>query len=60
MLTELKACYSPQDLIFTITLFILVLFTVGAFIVLMSHALRGVLGEVQYLKERKQKDINTP
>ena len=60
MLSDLKACYSPQDLIFTITLFILVLFTVGAFIVLMSHALRGVLGEVQYLKERKQKDINTP
>ena len=60
MLTELKACYSPQDLIFIITLFILILFAVGAFIVLMSHALRGALGEVRDIKQRKQNDINTP
>lgn len=60
MLSDLKACYSPQDLIFVITLFILVLFAVGAFIVLMTNALRGALGEVRDIKQRKLNDINTP
>lgn len=54
MLTELKACYSPQDLIFIVSLFILTMVSIGAFFVLVAHAIRGALDEVKYIKSRKQ------
>ena len=54
MLTELKACYSPQDLIFVVSLFILSMMTIGAFFVLMSHAIKAALYEVKDIKDRKR------
>lgn len=54
MLTELKACYSPQDLIFIVSLFILAMVSIGAFIVLMVHAIKGVFNEVKDIKNSKQ------
>ena len=53
MLTDLKACYSPQDLIFVVSLFILAMSTVGAFSVLMTHAIRGAIDEVRNIKKDK-------
>jgi hypothetical protein len=53
MLTELKACYSPQDLIFVVSLFVLTMTSIGAFVVLMTHAIKGALEEVRDIKERK-------
>ena len=54
MLTELKACYSPQDLIFIVSLFILTIISVSAFIVLLIHAFRGAISEVRNIKAHKQ------
>ena len=54
MLTEIKACYSPHDLIFVVTLFILTMFSIGAFFVLMMHAIRGALDEVRIIKSRRE------
>ena len=59
MLTELKACYSPQDLIFIVSLFILTMISIGAFFVLMTHAVKGALDEARDIKERKKQSINT-
>jgi hypothetical protein len=56
MLTELKACYSPQDLIFIVSLFVLVMVSVGAFVVLMAHAIRGAIFEVKDIKERRKQE----
>ncbi|MEY4333023.1 MAG: hypothetical protein RLZZ196_1761 [Bacteroidota bacterium] len=56
MLTELKACYSPQDLIFIIALFVLAMTSVGAFVVLITHAFKGVIGEVKDIKERNKQE----
>ena len=53
MLTELKACYTPQDLIFIVSLFILVIVAVGSFMVLMTHAIKGALEEVRDIKDRR-------
>ena len=53
MLTDLKACYSPQDLIFVVSLFILAMSTIGAFSVLMTHAIRGAIDEVRNIKKDK-------
>ena len=54
MLTELKACYSPQDLIFIVSLFILTIIAVSAFIVLIVHAFKGAISEVRNIKSYKQ------
>ena len=56
MLTELKACYSPQDLIFIVSLFILVMISVGAFVLLMSHAVKNAVYEVRDIKERRKQE----
>lgn len=56
MLTELKACYSPQDLIFIVALFVLTMVSIGAFIVLMAHAIRGTIYEVKDIKERRRQE----
>jgi hypothetical protein len=56
MLTDLKACYSPHDLIFIVSLFIMCMFSIGAFILLMIHAVRGVIGEVRDIKERRNQE----
>ena len=56
MLTELKACYSPQDLIFIVSLFILVMVSVGAFALLMSHAVRNAVYEVRDIKDRRRQE----
>ena len=56
MLTDLKACYSPQDLIFIVSLFIMVMISIAAFVVLMSHAIRGAIGEVRDIKERRKQE----
>ena len=53
MLTELKACYTPHDLIFVVALFILTMMSMGAFVVLMTHAIKGALEEVRINKDRK-------
>ena len=52
MFLDLKACYSPSDLVFVVSLFILVLFASGAFVILMSHLIKGVLGEVRHYKDK--------
>ena len=54
MLTELKACYSPQDLIFIVSFFILTMVAIGAFLVLMVQAFKGVIVEARDLKSRRQ------
>lgn len=56
MLTDLKACYSPQDLIFIVSLFIMVMISIAAFVVLMSHAIRGAIGEVRDIKDRRRQE----
>jgi hypothetical protein len=56
MLTEIKACYSPHDLIFITSLFILVAMAIGAFSILMIHTIKGALEEVKHFKNR---DKNT-
>ena len=56
MLTELKACYSPQDLIFIVALFVLTMTSIGAFIVLMAHAIRGTIYEVKDIKDRRKQE----
>lgn len=53
MLTELKACYSPQDMIFVISLFIMLLVSVGSFAVLMAYGIRGALQEVRSIKSKQ-------
>lgn len=53
-----QACYSPADIIFIVSLFILVMFSVGAFIVLMFNLIKSVFDEVEDLKKNK-KVINT-
>ncbi len=53
MLTDLKACYSPQDLIFIVSLFIMTMVSIGAFVVLMTHAIRGAINEVKDIKDRR-------
>ena len=54
MLTDLKACYSPQDLVFIVALFALTMMSVGAFLVLTAHAIRGALDEVKILKSKNE------
>ena len=56
MLTELKACYSPQDLIFIVALFVLTMVSIGAFLVLTAHAVRGALSEVRDIKDRRKQE----
>lgn len=56
MLTDLKACYSPQDLIFVVSLFIMTMISIAAFVVLMAHAVRGVIGEVNDIKDRRNRE----
>ena len=56
MLTELKACYSPQDLIFIVSLFILTIISAAAFVVLMTHAIKGALLEVKDIKQRHKQE----
>lgn len=53
MLIDLKACYSPQDLIFIVSLFIMTMISIAAFVVLMSHAIRGTISEVRDIKDRR-------
>lgn len=53
MLTDLKACYSPQDLIFIVSLFIMTMISIAAFVVLMTHAIRGAINEVKDIKDRR-------
>jgi len=53
MFLDLKACYSPSDLVFVIALFILTLFATGSFFILMAHLLKGVLEEVKEFKKIK-------
>jgi len=50
---DLKACYSPADIIFVLSLFVTCLFTVGAFIILMVHLVKGALDTVKDIKESK-------
>lgn len=52
MFLDLKACYSPSDLVFVVALFILVLFAVGSFTFLMSHLIKGVFDEVKHYKDK--------
>lgn len=52
MFLDLKACYSPSDLVFVISLFILVLFATGAFLVLMAHLVKGVWDEVKLIRKQ--------
>ena len=54
MLTELKACYTPQDLIFIVSLFVLVMISVSAFVILMTHAFLGVFQEVREIKNKNK------
>lgn len=56
MFLDLKACYSPSDLVFVVALFILTLFATGAFLVLMSHLVRGVWDEVKIIRRQ---NLNT-
>lgn len=56
MLTELKVCYSPQDLIFIVSLFILTIISVAAFVVLMTHAIKGAFLEVNDIKQRHKQE----
>lgn len=55
MFLDLKACYSPSDLVFVVALFILTLFATGAFMVLMSHLVKGVFEEVKEFKRFNSK-----
>lgn len=52
MFLDLKACYSPSDLVFVVALFILILFASGAFFVLMSHLIKGTLDEIRHHKDK--------
>ena len=56
MLTELKACYSPQDLIFIVALFVLTMMSIGAFFILTAHAIRATLDEVKDIKDRRKQE----
>jgi len=53
MFLDLKACYSPSDLVFVVALFILILFATGSFMFLMSHLVKGVFEEVKEYKKLK-------
>lgn len=52
MFLDLKACYSPSDLVFVVALFILTLFATGAFLVLMAHLVKGVWEEVKLIRKQ--------
>jgi len=56
MFLDLKACYTPSDLIFVVSLFILILFATGSFVVLMTHLFKGVMQEVKHIKSDKNAD----
>jgi hypothetical protein len=53
MLTDLKACYSPTDLVFIVSLFALSLLTIGSFIVLMIHFAKAAFLTVADIKNNK-------
>lgn len=55
MLSGLKACYSPQDMIFIITLFFLVMGAIGSSIILMIHLVKGALEEVEDMNHKRMK-----
>ena len=55
---NMQACYSPADMIFVVSLFILVMFAVGAFIVLMVNLIKSALDEVKDMKKNREV-INT-
>ena len=59
MFTDLKACYTPSDLFFIVSLFVMSLVVVGAVVTLCVHLVMGALEEVKYIKERKERGINT-
>jgi len=48
---NMQACYSPADLVFVLSLFITTLVTVGAFIILMVHLIKGALDTVKDLNK---------
>jgi len=50
---NMQACYSPADLMFVLSLFITILVTVGAFILLMANLIRGAFETVRDLKQNK-------
>ena len=52
MFLDLKACYSPSDLVFVVALFILTLFAAGAFLILMAHLVKGVWDEVKLIRRQ--------
>lgn len=54
MLLDLKACYSPTDLVFIVSLFALSLITVGSFIVLMLHFIKAVILTVRDTHENRK------
>lgn len=54
MLFDLKACYSPTDLVFIVALFSLTLVTIGSFVVLMVHFIKAALLTVKDLREERK------
>jgi hypothetical protein len=56
MLLELKSCYAPSDLIFVLSLLILTLTAVGAFITLMTYLIRdSILTVMDFRKDNANK-----
>jgi len=56
MLPELKACYSPSDLIFVVSLLVLSLTAIGAFITLMTYLIRdSILTVMDFKKDNANK-----
>lgn len=53
MFLDLKACYSPTDIVFIVSLFALTLITIGSFIVLMIHFIKAAILTVRDIKENR-------
>lgn len=52
MFLDLKACYSPSDIVFVISLFILTMFAIGLFTMLMSYLVRDAIYTVEHLRKK--------
>jgi len=56
MFLDLKSCYSPSDIIFIVSLFILVSFCIGSFSTIIAHLVKSVINEVRYIKSKNNEN----
>lgn len=54
MFLDLKACYSPTDLVFIVSLFALTLITVGSFVILMIHFIKAAILTARDIREERK------